>query len=105
MPQVTKTEFKRAGVSHQIFANQGLRAAHKALEQTFGALSRAESSIAAERDISSVQDVAGSVGAQNMFALEARFRSNGSSAGHGQPRKQLGGAKRVGARHALAQQA
>ena len=82
MPKVTRTEFKQAGISHQIFANQGIRAAHKALERTFGALSEAESSFAAEQEISSVRDVAGSVGAHNLFAMEAGFRSNGAVA-HG----------------------
>ena len=72
-PQVTRTEFIRAGISHQIFANQGTRAAHAALERTFCALSGAESSLVVEAEISPVAAVAATVGAGKISELEARI--------------------------------
>src|SRR5258706_2283236 len=77
-PHVTRKQFAGAGISHQIFANHGMRAVHAALEKTFGALSKAESSLVVENDISPVAAVAASVGAEGIFELEARFERNGS---------------------------
>jgi phosphoenolpyruvate phosphomutase len=86
LPHITRTQFKAAGISHHIFANQGIRAAHKAMSDTFAALSEAECSLEAERTISSVQDVATSVGAQKVFEMETRFAKNGGASR--QPRRQ-----------------
>jgi phosphoenolpyruvate phosphomutase len=74
-PHVTKAEFISAGISHQIFANQGMRAAHAALERTFCALSGAASSLVVEAEISPVAAVAASVGAGKISELEARIES------------------------------
>ena len=71
MPTTTKTEFFGAGISHTMFANQGLRAAHKALDDTFRKLSQAECSLAVESEISTVKAVAAQVGAQRVTDLEA----------------------------------
>jgi phosphoenolpyruvate phosphomutase len=71
MPKVTKKEFFAAGISHTMFANQGLRAAHAALDRTFSVLAQAESSQEAEAGISTVADVSKSVGAQKVVELEA----------------------------------
>jgi len=71
MPQVTKAEFVRAGISHTIFANQGLRAAHAAMDRTFRDLSGADCPLVVEDSISTVQQVAALVGAQRVTELEA----------------------------------
>jgi 2-methylisocitrate lyase-like PEP mutase family enzyme len=76
-PHITRKQFISAGISHQIFANQALRAAHAALVKTFAALAGAESSMVVEKEISPVAAVAGSVGAERIFELEARFERNG----------------------------
>src|SRR5436190_2903790 len=82
LPHITRTQFKAVGVSHHIFANQGIRAAHKAMADTFAALSEAECSLEAERSISSVKDVAASVGAEKVFAMETQFAKNGGTSHH-----------------------
>ena len=71
MPQVTKAEFVNAGISHVIFANQGLRAAHAAMDRTFRELSEAASPLVVEGAISTVKEVAALVGAQRVTDLEA----------------------------------
>jgi phosphoenolpyruvate phosphomutase len=71
LPQISKSELFAAGASHIIFANQGLRAAHAAMDHTFGILSQAESSLAVEKHISPVAVVAASVGAETVRELEA----------------------------------
>jgi phosphoenolpyruvate phosphomutase len=71
MPQVTRQEFFTAGISHAIFANQGLRAAHAAMDRTFRILAEAESSQTVESEISSVGTIATLVGAQKVVELEA----------------------------------
>jgi phosphoenolpyruvate phosphomutase len=71
LPQITKQDFFAAGVSHAIFANQALRAAHAAMDRTFSILSAAESSQAVESQISSIAEVGALVGAQKVVALEA----------------------------------
>lgn len=71
LPQVTKKEFFSAGISHTMFANQGLRAAHAAVERTFRFLAEAECSKGVEAEISKVTEVASLVGAQAVVELEA----------------------------------
>ncbi len=71
LPQITKSEFFAAGVSHTMFANQGLRAAHAAVDRTFRVLAESESAQAAEKEISTVAAVAAQVGAQKVVDLEA----------------------------------
>ena len=71
LPHVTKKEFFAAGISHTMFANQGLRAAHRAVDRTFKALSEGECSLPIEADISTVKAVAAQVGAQKVVDLEA----------------------------------
>jgi phosphoenolpyruvate phosphomutase len=71
LPQITKKQFFAAGISHTIFANQGLRAAHAAMDRTFRILAEAESSQAVESEISPVATVATLVGAQEVVELEA----------------------------------
>lgn len=71
MPQVTKKEFFEAGISHMMFANQGLRAAHAAVDRTFSILAGAESAAAVEPEISKVSTVAMLVGVQKVAELEA----------------------------------
>ncbi|HLY75265.1 MAG TPA: isocitrate lyase/PEP mutase family protein [Planctomycetota bacterium] len=71
LPQITKKEFFASGISHTMFANQGLRAAHAAMDRTFGNLARAESAQAVESEISTVAAVAVQVGAQKLLDLEA----------------------------------
>ena len=71
LPQVTKQQFFAAGISHTIFANQGLRAAHSAVDRTFRKLAEADSSQSVESEISSIADVASAVGAGKVVELEA----------------------------------
>jgi 2-methylisocitrate lyase-like PEP mutase family enzyme len=71
LPQITRTQFFAAGISHTMFANQGLRAAHGAMDRTFRILAQAESSQPVESEISTVAAVADLVGAQKVVELEA----------------------------------
>ena len=71
MPQLTKQDFYAAGISHTMFANQGLRAAHAAIDRTFRLMSEAGSTLAIEPEISTVATVASLVGAQKVVELEA----------------------------------
>lgn len=71
LPQITKKEFFAAGISHTMFANQGLRAAHAAMDRTFRILAEAESSQPVESEVSTVAAVANLVGAQKVVELEA----------------------------------
>jgi phosphoenolpyruvate phosphomutase len=71
LPQITKKEFFAAGISHTMFANQGLRAAHAAVDRTFRVLAEAESSQVVEPEISTVAAVATLVGAREVAELEA----------------------------------
>ncbi len=70
MPRVTKQEFFTAGVSHAIFANHGLRAAHAAMDRTFRILAESDSSQAVESEISTVAAIATLVGAEKVVELE-----------------------------------
>jgi phosphoenolpyruvate phosphomutase len=79
LPHVTKKEFSAAGISHTMFANQGLRAAHAAVDRTFRALSEGECSKPVELDISSVATVAALVGAQKVVDLEAMLEEKPSA--------------------------
>ena len=54
-----------------MFANQGLRAAHAAIDRTFGRLTEAGASQVVELEISKVTTVASLVGAQKVVELEA----------------------------------
>ena len=71
LPKITKEEFFDAGISHKIFANQGLRAAHAAVDRTFRTLAESASAQSVETDISSIATVAALVGAQKVVDLEA----------------------------------
>ena len=71
MPQVTHEEFFGAGISHAIFANHGLRAAHAAMDRTFRDLSQGDCSLGVEGAISTVREVAALVGARRVADLEA----------------------------------
>ena len=76
LPHVTKKEFAAAGISHSMFANQGLRAAHAAVDRTFKALAEGECSLSVESEISTVKAVAAQVGAQKVVDLEALIAGN-----------------------------
>ena len=67
---MTKKEFFAAGVSHTMFANQGLRAACAAVDRTFRILAESESSQRVETEIATVGAVAALVGAQKVVELE-----------------------------------
>ncbi|MDB6129010.1 MAG: Phosphoenolpyruvate phosphomutase [Verrucomicrobiales bacterium] len=71
LPQITKNEFVAAGISHTIFANQGLRAAHAAMDRTYQMLAEGTCSQPVEGEISKVATVAALVGAQKVVDLEA----------------------------------
>jgi len=64
----TRAQWYAAGASHVIFANQGIRAAHRAILTVFRQLVASDAPIEAEEDISSVADIAEEVGAK--MALE-----------------------------------
>ncbi len=81
LPHVTKKEFADAGISHTIFANQGLRAAHAAMDRTFGILAQSQSATGVDSEISSIATVANLVGAQQVVELEAQLaHGNGKPA-------------------------
>ncbi len=71
LPHLTKKEFFAAGISHTMFANQGLRAAHAAIDRTFQILAEGNASQPVESEISTVAAVASLVGAQKVVELEA----------------------------------
>ena len=70
---IPKTELFAAGASHIMHANQGLRAAHAAMDHVFCALAKLPSSSGVEKDISSVKQVSADVGANGIEALERLF--------------------------------
>ncbi len=84
MPQLAKQDFFAAGISHMMFANQGLRAAHAAIDRTFQMMSEAGSSQKVEPEISKVATVASLVGAQKVVDLEALLAqsANGRKPAH-----------------------
>jgi hypothetical protein len=65
-----------------IFANQGLRAAHAAIDRTFEMLAQSESAEVLGSRISPVSTVASLVGAQKVVELEALL-----AARNGKPRQ------------------
>ena len=70
---IPKTELFNAGASHIIHANQGLRAAHAAMDHVFRALAELPSSGGVEKEISTVKQVSADVGANGIEALERMF--------------------------------
>ena len=70
---IPKTELFAAGASHIMHANQGLRAAHAAMDHIFQSLSVLPSSGGIEKEISSVKQVSADVGANEIDALERMF--------------------------------
>jgi phosphoenolpyruvate phosphomutase len=70
MAEIDKQTFFDAGISHFIFANQGLRAAYAAMNHVYGVLSQAPCSGAIEKEVATVKDVASMVGAQKIQDLE-----------------------------------
>jgi phosphoenolpyruvate phosphomutase len=78
LPQITKKEFIAAGISHTIFANHGLRAAHAAMDDTFRTLAQGDCSMAVEPEISPVAEVARLVGAPKVMELEAYLAGKSS---------------------------
>jgi phosphoenolpyruvate phosphomutase len=98
MPQVTKKDFFAAGISHTIFANQGLRAAHAAVDRTFRTLAEAQSAQAVEGEISTVAAVATLVGSQKVVELEALLARNGVELAFARKKKPLNQARR---KHAI----
>ncbi len=70
---IPKTELFAAGASHIIHANQGLRAAHAAMDRVFRALAELPSSGGVEKEISTVKKVSEDVGANRIDALERMF--------------------------------
>ncbi len=78
---VTRKNFAKAGISHTIFANQGLRAAHAAMDRTFGILARSESADPVNSEISSVATVASLVGAQRVMELESLLKRKNEELG------------------------
>jgi 2-methylisocitrate lyase-like PEP mutase family enzyme len=83
LPQVTKKDFFSAGISHTMFANHGLRAAHTAVDRTFRILAGAECSQAIEAEISPVAEVASVVGAGKVVELEAFLAAQQTQKGKG----------------------
>ncbi len=75
IPHIPKTELFAAGASHVIHANQGLRAAHAAIDRVFRSLATLPSSGAIEGEISSVKQVSADVGANRIEKLERMFES------------------------------
>ena len=74
---VSKSQFFEAGVSHFIFANHALRAAHGAMDRVYGILSQAQSSQEVDKEISKVMEVADLVGARKVQDLEALLGMSG----------------------------
>lgn len=60
----TRAQWQAAGASHVIFANQGIRAAHRAMFTVFRQLLASDAPIEAEEDISAVADISEEVGAK-----------------------------------------
>ena len=79
MPTITKKQFEQAGVSHTIFANQGLRAAHEAIDRTFRTLAEATSAQSVEPHISTIAEIAQLVGAQDVVKLEELIASGATT--------------------------
>ena len=67
---VPKETLFTTGASHVIFANYGLRAAHRALDETFAQLASAPCAAVVDADVSAVRDVAVEVGEEELAGLE-----------------------------------
>lgn len=61
-PQVARERLHDAGATHYIYANQAVRAAHRAMAEVFQQLVRAEGSLGIEPTISTVREVASDLG-------------------------------------------
>ena len=70
---IPKSELFAAGASHIMHANQGLRAAHAAMDRVFRSLSELPCSSGVEKEISSVKQVSADVGADRIGSLELLF--------------------------------
>ena len=70
---IPKEELFAAGASHVIHANQGIRAAHAAMDRVFASLAVLPSSGGVENEISTVKKVASDVGADQIERLERLF--------------------------------
>jgi phosphoenolpyruvate phosphomutase len=71
--RTTRDELTVAGATHVIYANQGIRAAHLAMDRVFSALRVAPAAAAVEDAISSVRAIAAEVGEPQVRAFEAHF--------------------------------
>lgn len=61
-PWMSRAELHDAGASHYIFPNQGIRAAHRAMAETFADLMRSGSGRDAEDRVSSIDELSAEVG-------------------------------------------
>jgi phosphoenolpyruvate phosphomutase len=82
MPEINTGQFKAAGVTHCIFANQALRAAHAAMDRTFAELSRSGTAAGVNKNISAVSEVASLVGSEKVLEIEALVSGNGTNGSH-----------------------
>ena len=76
---VTRQHLFTSGASHVIFANQAIRAAHRAVDAVFERM-RHVSHCDVDEEISTVKDVADEVGADALLELESRLVGNGKGA-------------------------
>jgi phosphoenolpyruvate phosphomutase len=72
-PDVTPTQLEVAGIAVVIYANQSLRAAIEAMRVALGAVAEADSTIEAELDLATVQEVLALVGTHEAEELETRY--------------------------------
>jgi phosphoenolpyruvate phosphomutase len=70
-PRTANEVLFTAGASHIIWANYGIRAAHRAMDEVFAELLRAGSAHAVEKNISTIREISESVGAQKLKEFEA----------------------------------
>lgn len=72
-PKLRKADLFKAGISHVIYANQAVRAAHAAITEVFSSLARASSSIELEARITPVAQLAVEVGKDHVEELEQQL--------------------------------
>jgi phosphoenolpyruvate phosphomutase len=72
---VPKETLFTTGASHVIFANYGLRAAHRALDETFARLASAPCAAVVDADVSAVRDVSSEVGEDEFARLEREIHA------------------------------
>lgn len=77
--QISKDTLFGAGASHIIWANYGIRAAHRAMNDVFASLRLAASPSEVEHSVSTVSDVSGHVGEQGLRELEAALDRRASA--------------------------